>query len=168
MLIDQVMKYDKQVYSHFGTNRILTDKYFGVIIEYNRFSMFAPITHDGDKKWFKRDDVYDIRYNKYVGCLLLCKALPLNKVLTKLVNISELFRQDYKYAALIKNELKYLNLLDVHQRVVKKMIACLENKPSNCQYLRVNYQLCMHNLLLYSKLIKSEKAKNLKKSKKKS
>ena len=92
----------------------------------------------------------------------------MKNVLTKLVNISELFRQDYKYAALIKNELKYLNLLDVHQRVVKKMIACLENKPSNCQYLRVNYQLCMHNLLLYSKLIKSEKAKNLKKSKKKS
>ena len=41
---------DKQVYSHFGTNRIHTDKYFGVIIKYKGFSMFAPITHDGDKK----------------------------------------------------------------------------------------------------------------------
>ena len=35
---------DKQVYSHHGINKIHTDKYFGVIIEYKGFSMFAPIT----------------------------------------------------------------------------------------------------------------------------
>lgn len=88
--------------------------------------MFAPINHDGDKKWFNRDDtydiekVYDIKYNKYIGCLLLCKSLPLDKALTKTVNISELFRQDYKYAALIKSELKYLNQKEIHNKVVKK------------------------------------------------
>ena len=45
------------------------------------------------------------------------------------------------------------------------MIACLENKPSKCQYLRVNYELCAHNLLPYFKLIKSKKAKELEKEK---
>ena len=164
-----INKVDKQVYSHHGNNKIHSDKYFGVIIEYKGFSMFAPITHDGNKKWFNRDDtydmekVYDVRYDKYAGCLLLCKALPLDKTLTKVVNISELFKQDYKYAALIKSELKYLNQEEIHQKVVKKMMACLENKPSKCQYLRVNYQLCAHNLLPYFKLIKSEKAKELEK-----
>ena len=99
------------------------------------------------------EKVYDVRYDKYAGSLLLCKALPLDKTLTKVVNISELFKQDYKYAALIKSELKYLNQEEIHQKVVKKMMACLENKPSKCQYLRVNYQLCAHNLLPYFLLL---------------
>jgi hypothetical protein len=103
--------------------------------------------------------------NKYAGSLLLCKAIPLNKTLTKNVNFSELAKIDLKYVRLCLNELKYLNQPEVHQRVIKKMIACLENKPSECQHLRVNYQLCAHNVLLYLELIKSEKAKEFKLSK---
>lgn len=161
---------DKQVYSHYGLNKRNSDKYFGVIIEYKGFSMFAPITHDGDKNWFNRDDTYDLEkvyrdIDKYSGCLLLCKALPLDKTLTKRVDISNLFRHDYGYASLVQKELKYLNEPEVHKRVVEKMMACLENKPSKCQHLRVNYQLCAHNLLPYFKLIKSEKAKELEKEK---
>ena len=157
---------DKQIYSHHGLNRKNSDKYFGVIIEYKGFSMFAPITHDGDKNWFNRDDTYDFEkvyagYAKYSGALLLCKALPLDKALTKNVNPRSLFKINYQYARLVLDELDYLNQPEVHKRVVKKMMACLENKPSGCQHLRVNYQLCAHNLLPYFKLIKSEKAKEL-------
>ena len=161
---------DKQVYSHYRLNRRNSDKYFGVIIEYKGFSMFAPITHDGDKNWFNRDDTYDLEkvydgFGKYSGALLLCKALPLDKVLTKKVNFNKLLQTNYQYAQLCIDELKYLNKLEVHKRVVNKMMACLENKPSKCQHLRVNYQLCAHNLLPYFKLIKSEKAKALEKEK---
>ena len=159
---------DKQVYSHYGLNRKNSDKYFGVIIEYKGFSMFAPITHDGDKKWFNRDNTYDVEkvydgFGKYSGVLLLCKALPLDKVLTKNVNFRKLIKTNYQYARLCIDELNYLNKPEIHQKVVKKMMACLENKPSKCQHLRVNYQLCAHNLLPYFKLIKSEKAKELEK-----
>ena len=42
------------------------------------------------------------------------------------------------------------------------MMTCLENRPSKCQYLRINYELCAHNLL---QLIKSQKAKELEKRK---
>lgn len=42
------------------------------------------------------------------------------------------------------------------------MMACLENKPSKCQHLRVNYLLCSQNLLSYFKLTKPEKIKELK------
>ena len=161
---------DKQIYSHYGLTKRHSDKYFGVIIEYKGFSMFAPITHDGDKNWFNRDDTYDIEkvyagYTKYSGALLLCKALPLDKALTKNVNPRSLFKINYQYARLVLDELDYLNQPEVHKRVVKKMMACLENKPSKCQHLRVNYQLCAHNLLPYFKLIKSEKAKELEKEK---
>ena len=163
-------KVDKQVYSHYGINKIHSDKYFGVIIEYKGFSMFAPITHDGDKKWFNCDNTYDVEkvydgFGKYSGALLLCKALPLDKALTKNVNPRSLFKINYQYARLVLDELDYLNQPEIHQRVVKKMIACLENKPSKCQHLRVNYELCAHNLLPYFKLIKSEKAKELEKEK---
>lgn len=159
---------DKQVYSHYGLNRKNSDKYFGVIIEYKGFSMFAPITHDGDKKWFNRDNTYDVEkvydgFGKYSGVLLLCKALPLDKVLTKNVNFRKLIKTNYQYARLCIDELNYLNKPEIHQKVVKKMMACLENKPSKCQHLRVNYQLCARNLLPYFKLIKSEKAKELEK-----
>lgn len=159
---------DKQVYSHYGLNRKNSDKYFGVIIEYKGFSMFAPITHDGDKKWFNRDNTYDVEkvydgFGKYSGALLLCKALPLDKVLTKNVNFRKLIKTNYQYARLCIDELNYLNKPEIHQKVVNKMMACLENKPSKCQHLRVNYELCAHNLLPYLKLIKSEKAKELEK-----
>ena len=159
---------DKQVYSHYGLNKRNSDKYFGVIIEYKGFSMFAPITHDGDKNWFNRDDTYDIEkvydnIGKYAGSLLLCKAIPLDKTLTKSVNFGEIEKKDLNYVRLCLNELKYLNQPEIYQKVVKKMMACLENKPSKCQYLRVNFQLCAHNLLPYLKLIKSEKAKELEK-----
>ena len=161
---------DKQVYSHYGLNRKNSDKYFGVIIEYKGFSMFAPITHDGDKNWFNREDtcdfekVYDGRKN-YVGSLLLCKAIPIDNELVRYISIGKLLARNFKYGLLCRDELNYLNQPEVHQRVVKKMIACLENKPSRCQHLRVNYQLCAHNLLPYFKLIKSEKAKELEKEK---
>ena len=159
---------DKQVYSHHGINKLHTDKYFGVIIEYKGFSMFAPITHDGDKKWFNRDDTYDLEkvyagFGKYSGSLLLCKAIPLDKSLTKSVNFNKLAKTDFKYVRLCLNQLKYLNQEEIHQRVVKKMMGCLENRPSKCQHLRVNYQLCAHNLLPYFKLIKSEKTKEFEK-----
>lgn len=159
---------DKQVYSHYGLTKKHSDKYFGVIIEYKGFSMFAPITHDGEKNWFNRDDTYDFEkvydsIGKYAGSLLLCKAIPLDKALTRNVNFGELAKNNLKYVRLCLNELKYLNQPEVHQRVVKKMMACLENKPSKCQHLRVNYELCAHNLLPYFKLIKSEKTKELEK-----
>ena len=111
--------------------------------------------HDGDKNWFNPDDTYDIEkvyagYTKNSGALLLCKALPLDKALTKNVNPRSLFKINYQYARLVLDELDYLNQPEVHQRVVKKMMACLENKPSKCQHLRVNYQLCAHNLYIIS------------------
>lgn len=161
---------DKQVYSHYGLNRRNSDKYFGVIIEYKGFSMFAPITHDGDKNWFNREDkydfekVYDGRKN-YVGSLLLCKAIPIDNELVHYISIGKILSKDFKYGLLCRDELNYLNQPEVHKRVVKKMMACLENKPSKCQHLRVNYQLCAHNLLPYFKLIKSERAKELEKQK---
>ncbi len=162
---------DKQVYSHYGLDRRNSDKYFGVIIKYKNFSMFAPITHDGDKKWFNRDDTYDIEkvydgFGKYSGALLLCKALSLDKILTKNVNFHKLIQTNYQYARLCIDELKYLNQPEIHERVVKKMAACLGNKPSKCQHLRVNYQLCVNNIPPYLKLIKSEKTKELKKEQK--
>ena len=118
----------------------------------------------GDTLYLFFEKVY-AGYAKYSGALLLCKALPLDKALTKNVNPRSLFKINYQYARLVLDELDYLNQPEVHKRVVKKMMACLENKPSGCQYLRVNYQLCAHNLLPYFKLIKSEKAKELEKEK---
>jgi len=161
---------DKQVYSHYGLNRRNSDKYFGVIIEYKGFSMFAPITHDGDKNWFNREDTYDFEKvydgrKNYVGSLLLCKAIPIDNELVHYISIGKILSKDFKYGLLCRDELNYLNQPEVHKRVVKKMMACLENKPSKCQHLRVNYQLCAHNLLPYFKLIKSEKAKELEKEK---
>ena len=104
-----IKEVDKQIYSHYGLTKRHSDKYFGVIIEYKGFSMFAPITHDGDKNWFNRDDACDLEkvykdVKKYSGCLLLCKALPLDKALTKRVDISNLFKHDYGYASLIQKE----------------------------------------------------------------
>ena len=128
--------------------------------------MFVPITLDGDKKWFNRDDAYDIEkvydsFGKYTGALLLCKVLLLDMVLTKNVNFNKLLQNNYQYAQLCINKLKYLKQPEIHYKVAKKMMTCLENRPSKCQYLIVNYDLCTHNLL---QLIKSEKTqKNLKK-----
>ena len=161
---------DKQIYSHHGLNRRNSDKYFGVIIEYEGFSMFAPIIHDGDKNWFNREDTYDFEKvydgrKNYVGLLLLCKAIPIDNELVHYISIGKILSKDFKYGLLCRDELNYLNQPEVRKRVVKKMMACLENKPSKCQHLRVNYQLYAHNLLPYFKLIKSEKAKELEKEK---
>ena len=79
---------DKQIYSHYGEIKKHSDKYIGIIIKLENQFYFAPLTHDGDKKWFQREDTYDIEiiYDKrkqYAGALLLCKALPLSENLVK-------------------------------------------------------------------------------------
>jgi hypothetical protein len=42
--------FDKQIYSHYGDNKQHSDKYIGIIIEFQNEKYFAPLTHDGDKK----------------------------------------------------------------------------------------------------------------------
>jgi hypothetical protein len=90
---------DKQIYSHYGEFKLHSDKYIGIIIEFQKQMFFAPLTHDGNKIWFKRDDTYDFEKiydtrSNYVGSLLLCKALPLTHNLFKFLPLGEILKDE--------------------------------------------------------------------------
>lgn len=154
---------DKQIYSHRGEINKHSDKYIGIIIEFQNQFYFAPLTHDGDKKWLQRDDTYDIeiiygRKNEYAGALLLCKALPLTDNLVKyksLKNIRE--TEGIEYAYLCNIELEYLNSKEIHSKIQDKMQACVYGKQSSCQEFRINYNLVIENVKQYNNLINSNK-----------
>jgi hypothetical protein len=40
---------DKQIYSHYGQTKLHSDKYIGIIIEFQQQLYFAPLTHDGQR-----------------------------------------------------------------------------------------------------------------------
>jgi hypothetical protein len=40
---------DRQIYSHYGEIKKHSDKYIGIIIEFQNHLFFAPLTHDGKK-----------------------------------------------------------------------------------------------------------------------
>jgi hypothetical protein len=41
---------DNNIYTHYNEKKLHSDKYIGIIVEFQKYLYFAPITHDGDKK----------------------------------------------------------------------------------------------------------------------
>ena len=161
---------DKQVYSHFGLEKENTDKYIGVIIEFDNIKMFAPITHDGDRKWFNRDDTCDIekiynRKNEYTGSLLLCKAIIVPKNSYKQFMFNNFNSINKKYLILCDNEIKFLNRSDIYDKIQHKLWMCIDNQPSSVMKYRVDYDLSYKNSIRYQELIELEKQSSQVKSK---
>ena len=159
-------KIDRQVYSHYGLDKEHSDKYIGIIIKLQDRMYFAPITHDGVKSWFNRDDKYDCEniYNptkKYLGSLLLCKGLPLTNNLVKFKRLKEIaLTEGEKYSSLCEEELNYLNSPEIHDKIQDKMQACIYGKQSQCMNLRVNYELCWKNVQEYNEMLEKQKVQN--------
>ena len=156
---------DKQVYSHYGFEKDNTDKYIGVIINFNDIKMFAPITHDGNRNWFNRDDTCDIekiynRRNEYTGALLLCKAIAIPKKSYKEFMFNSIYYKNNKYLILCDNEIKFLNRNDVYDKVQNKLLMCIDKQPSSVMKYRVDYELTWVNSIKYQKLIELEKEVN--------
>lgn len=158
---------DKQVYSHYGEVRLHSDKYIGIVIDFQNQLYFAPLTHDGDRKWINREDTYDFEIiydglKKYAGSLLLCKALPLTHNLIKFKSIGQIIREEgQQYGFLCNDELKYLNSKLIHDKIQNKMKSCIYNKDSSCKEFRINYALAIKNVAEYNAmLLEQEKKKN--------
>ncbi|MDR3163541.1 MAG: type III toxin-antitoxin system ToxN/AbiQ family toxin [Mycoplasmataceae bacterium] len=153
---------DKQIYSHFGQNRQYTDKYIGIIIEFQSKFYFAPLTHDGNKSWYKRQKTCDFEmiydaFDKYAGSLLLCKALPLTSQLVKYHSLKDIARTEgQQYSKLCEAELDYLNSSDIHDVIQTKMLDCIYGKESLYKKFRVNYQLVEKNVKEYNEMLKQQ------------
>ena len=160
---------DKQVYSHFGLDKENTNKYIGIIIQFNNIKFFIPITHDGNKNWFNRDDTCDVekiyKNHNYIGSLLLCKAIPINSISIHLLKFAVMSKMDTKYTDLCSIELRYLNQPHIHNKVKNKLWMCIDNQPSKIAHLRVNYDLAYKNSIRYQELIELEKQSSQVKSK---
>lgn len=160
------MEHDSQIYSHYGENKLITDKYIGIIIEFQNNRYFAPLTHDGNKKWYSREDSCDFEpifddSNHYLGCVLLCKALPLTNNLVRRLKIKEIERESgYRYARLCSNELNYLNK-NVHTKIQDKMQKCIYNFDSPHKHYRVNYFLASKNIAEYNAMLLTEAKKKI-------
>jgi hypothetical protein len=157
---------DEQIYSHLNMPKAHSDKYIGIIIELESQLYFAPLTHDGDKNWFNRQEssdfeiIYD-RNNHYVGSILLCKGLPLTTNLVKRLKISEIeANEGKKYADLCADELRYLNTTKIHEKIQTKMRDCIYGKDSPCKHFRVNYELIVKNVKKYNELKQHEQTTN--------
>ena len=160
---------DKQVYSHFGLDKENTNKYIGIIIQFNNIKFFIPITHDGNKNWFNRDDTCDVekiyKNHNYIGSLLLCKAIPVNSISIHLFKFAKTNSLNKKYTDLCSIELGYLNQPHIHNKVKNKLWMCIDNQPSKIAHLRVNYDLAYKNSIRYQELIELEKQSSQVKSK---
>jgi hypothetical protein len=136
------------------------DKYFGIIIEFQKGLYFAPVTHDGAKKWLNRDEescdferIYD-GFGKYAGALLLCKALPLTSNLVHYQSLKKIKESEGEnYANLCSDEMEYLNSIKIHDKIQEKMQACIYGKESAYMNFRVNYNLVVKNVAKYNAML---------------
>lgn len=165
-------KIDLQVKAHNKHINLRTNKYIGIIIEFQSNKYFAPLTHDrdnvtGERNWMNREECCDFEYvyngrNQYVGSLLLCKALPLTGSMLKYLRISEIEKNEgKKYADLCADELHYLNSIEIHDTVQNKMRDCIYGKWSPYMNFRVDYHLVAKNVEEYNKMLNDKKKEEI-------
>jgi hypothetical protein len=95
--------------------------------------------------------------NEYSASLLLCKALPLTTNLVKHLSYEDIVKSEGdNYAYLCQNEVKYINRIDIHQKIQDKMQACIYGKESSCKEFRVDYELAIKNVKEYNELKQQE------------
>lgn len=160
-------KVDQQIKAHNKHNNHHTNKYLGIVIDFQDHRYFAPLTHDGDRKWFNRDECNDFeriyisngvnRSEKYVGSLLLCKALPLTPNLVIFKNLKEIERDEgSQYMVMCRKELDYLNKDEMQKNIEKKMRECIYGINVTYPNLHINFSLAAHNVKKYNELLELE------------
>jgi hypothetical protein len=164
----QINKIDQQVKAHEGQNYRHSNKYLGIIIEFSSHNFFAPLTHDGNKKWLNRNDTCDFERiyinnaindgQKYVGSVLLCKALPLSDNLILFKSLKEIERSEgLQYMIMCRKELEYLNNPLTQNNIKKKMRDCICDKESPYKSFRVDYNLVIKNVNEYNEMLLKQK-----------